>query len=205
MAYTKSEKDYGIGKLPSNSMRKQSETKVIKAVAKAKLREKPFLMRIFSDNMSNIGHYIIWDVLIPAAKNTFSEIITNGIEMLLYGDDQPSRRTSRFSRSRGRSYVSYNSIYDKREARPTLSRPRSRHTFDDVILESRQDCEEVLSSLLELIDSYDVATVADFYAAVGLEAEWADNKFGWDNLSTAEVRRVREGYILIMPKPLTLD
>jgi hypothetical protein len=63
----------------------------------------------------------------------------------------------------------------------------------------------VLSSLVELIDTYDVATVADFYSSVGLEGEWSDNKFGWDNLSSAEVKRIREGYILVLPKPVALD
>lgn len=191
---------------PSNSLEGTPQNKTIKKVAKGMIvkREKPFLVRFFSENMQSVGSYIIWDVLIPAAKNTFSEIISNGIEMLLYGEPN---RSSRIRRDRSRSYVSYNSIYDDKRSlrRGTTSRTRSRHSFDDVVLESRMDGEEVLGSLVELIDTYDVATVADFYSLVGLDGEWSDNKFGWDNLSTALVKRVREGYILVLPKPLVLD
>jgi hypothetical protein len=187
--------------LPSNSITKRnSEVKKV-TTGKIVTREKPFLARFFGDSMSSIGQYILWDVLIPAAKNTLSEIVSNGIEMLLYGDARPS---SGIRRDRSRSYVSYNSIYDRGQRR-TTTRARSRHSFDDVVLESRPDAEEVLSSLVELIDTYDVATVADFYSSVGLEGEWSDNKFGWDNLSSAEVKRIREGYILVLPKPVALD
>lgn len=188
--------------LPSNSITKRSGE--VKKVTTGKIvtREKPFLARFFGDSMSSIGQYILWDVLIPAAKNTISEIVSNGIEMMLYGDARPS---SGIRRDRSRSYVSYNSIYHGGQKRETTSRARSRHSFSDVVLESRMDAEEVLSSLVELIDTYDVATVADFYSSVGLEGEWSDNKFGWDNLSSAEVKRIREGYILVLPKPVALD
>lgn len=188
--------------LPSNSITKRSGE--VKKVTTGKIvtREKPFLARFFGESMSSIGQYILWDVLIPAAKNTISEIVSNGIEMMLYGD---ASRPSSIRRDRGRSYVSYNSIYDRGSRRTTQPKARSRHSFDDVVLESRIDAEEVLSNLVELIDTYETASVADFYSAVGLEGEWTDNKWGWDNLSSAEVKRIREGYILVLPKPLALD
>lgn len=191
---------------PSNSLTARDTPRKPKKVATGVVltREKPFLARVFGENMRSVGSYVMWDVIIPAAKNTLTEIISNGIEMLLYGE---SDRPSNVRRDRSRSYVSYNSIYDKRSGRKSSgpSRARSRHSFNDVVLESRMDAEEVLSSLVELIDTYDTASVADFYAAVGLEGEWSDNKFGWDNLSTAEVKRIREGYILVLPKPIPLD
>lgn len=196
-------KTLNLEKLPSNS----KTTKEVKQVVTGRvaIREKPFLIRLFGDNLSSIGEYILYDVLLPAAKSTFSDIVTNSIEMMLYGEASNSRR---LRRDRGRTYVSYNSIYDRRRSSSRPSRERrtaSRHSFSDVILDTRQDAEEVLGSLVELVDTYDVASVADFYAAVGLEAEWSDNKYGWDNLASSEVRRVRDGYILKLPKPMILD
>jgi len=188
-----------IENLPSNSKMKVKQV----ATGKVVVREKPFLLKLFGDNLSSIGEYILYDVLLPAAKATFSEIVNNSIEMMLYGE--PSKH-KRLSRDGGRTYVSYNSIYDRRRTRPSRERRvKSRHSFSDVILDTRQDAEEVLGSLVELIDTYEVASVADFYAAVGLESEWSDNKYGWDNLASSEVRRVRDGYALILPKPEVLD
>jgi hypothetical protein len=74
-----------------------------------------------------------------------------------------------------------------------------------VIIESRGDAEEVLSVLVDMIDKYDVATVADFYDAVGMTTEYSDHNYGWDNLSRSTVQRVRDGWILIMPEPGALN
>lgn len=193
-------------KYPSNSItsRGTKPKKVTKKISGTiQRRKKPFLARIFSENMPSVGDYIMWDVIIPAAKNTITEIISNGIEMLLYGETD---RSPYLKRDRGRTHVSYNSIYDSRKRTRTVpERARTRHSFDDIVLDSRADGEEVLAGMLELLDIYEVVSVADFYAMVGLDAEWTDNRYGWDNLASAEVRRIRQGYILDLPKPLPLD
>ena len=58
-----------------------------------------------SEDGKSVGDYIVLDVLVPAIKKTISDIITNGIDMLLFGS----------SRSRGGTTVSripYGSYYD---------------------------------------------------------------------------------------------
>ena len=57
----------------------------------------------------------------------------------------------------------------------------------------------------ELIETYGVASVADLYDLVGLRCEYTDNKYGWNNLRNAEPIRVRDGYMLKMPKALPID
>jgi len=204
-----------VENLPSNSYSKkrgEDDLPSIKDSPKKKVikgnlveRKKPLLARIFGENTKFVGNYILWDVLIPAAKNTISEIISNGIEMLLYGETR-----KHVQRDRGRSYVSYSGFYKEggrqgRDVRDPAPRNRNRHTFDDIVLDRRSDAEEVLSNLVDLIDDYGEATVADFYDLVGLNGEWSDNKYGWDNLGRATVKRVREGYILDLPRPVSLD
>jgi hypothetical protein len=170
-------------------------------------RKEPLLYKIFGgESARNIGDYIMWDVLIPAAKSTITDIITNTIEMIFYGEGS-SRSTGRhIRRDRTRSFVSYSSLYDnKSKETPTRSRNRSRHRFDDIIIETRGDAEEVLSQLVELIDMYNVASVSDFYDSVGLTSEFTDHKYGWDNLSKAHIYPVRGGYVIDLPKPFPLD
>ena len=84
-------------------------------------------------------------------------------------------------------------IYERRE--PSL-RNRSRHNFDDIILDSRGEAEEVLSHLVDLVDDYGMASVADLYDLVGITSNFTDNKYGWTNLSSASVSRVRDGYLI---------
>lgn len=188
---------------PSNSISKKSNKEVV-PITKGNVikRQQPLISRIFGENFRSVGSYVLWDVLIPAAKTTFLDIVNNGIEMAFWGE--PDRRHIR--RDKSRSYVSYNSIYSGRDRRPErTASAKARSRFDDVVIDSRSEAEDVLSHLVDLIETYDIATVADFYTVVGLNADWSDHKYGWDNLSKASVARVREGYIIDLPRPVPLN
>lgn len=207
------EKQLKKKEFPSNSKvteKKETTRKVTKAVVVEK--NKPLLARIFGNHMEQVGTYILWDVLLPAAKSTVSDIINNGIEMMLYGEPGTSsrRKGGRLLRDRDRSYVSYNSMYDKpsrrsRQQEKRGGRQSSRHNFDDIIIESKPEAEEVLTVLVEAIEMYESCAVADLYEAVGLPTDFTDHKWGWFNLSSAYVKRDRFGYSLVLPKPEPLE
>ena len=57
----------------------------------------------------------------------------------------------------------------------------------------------------ELIDVYGQVTVADLYDLVGVTGNYTDNKYGWTNIRNAETIRVRDGYMLKLPKVLPVD
>ena len=50
-----------------------------------------------------------------------------------------------------------------------------------------------------------MATIGDLYDLVGMTGDFTDNKWGWDNLSRASTTRVRDGYILVLPRPVVID
>jgi len=157
---------------------------------------------LFGENTRSVGQYILFDILIPAAKDTITDMITKGIEMIVYGD-----RGSRSSRRSGPSRTSYGSYYrdrDRREDRYSRT-TRSGHRLDDIIIASRADAEEVLEQLFIRLDDYGTATVADFYDLVGITGEWTDRKWGWDTLERSDIRPVRGGYVVVLPKPIALD
>lgn len=175
-----------------------------KVVKRKKSMGRKLSETFLEDDGQNVMDYIIYDVLIPSAKETLSNVVTNGIEMLLFGESKGSRTT----RDRGKSRVSYQSYYDD-ENRRSRSRGRGRrtcHDFDDIIFDHRGEAEEVLSSLVELIDGYGQATVGDFYDLVGMSGSYTDNKWGWDNLASAYIERARGGgYIIRLPRTIILD
>lgn len=152
-----------------------------------------------SDDASKIKSYILMDVLIPAAKKLISDIVTNGIEMLLYGSNGSPKRGTNASK------ISYHKYYDDRNGRDRFNNaPRaraSRYDPDDVILDSRGEAELVLDKMDELIVTYNQASVADFYDLVGITGDYTDNKYGWFDLSTATVVRARNGgYMIRFPR-----
>ena len=193
---------------PGNSHKqaKKEDKKITKIIQGSVVTKKKPLGKRISDvfggaNSGEVVHYIIYDVILPATKSTIADMVSGGIEMLLFGETK-GRRTIR---ERGKSYVSY----DKRYANPTrrsdreasVSRAKARLNFDDIILKSRGEAEEVLSALVDLIDTYGLVCVSDLYDMVGITSAFTDEKWGWTNLSAASVCRVREGYLLDLPKP----
>lgn len=202
----------------SNSILKtDSEEKKVRRVISGKVsqRKTPILDKVINgDTTKAIFDYIVWDILVPAFKNTLSDIVTNGMDMALFGESSSrSRRSNRLQRSKDRTYVSYSEYYDRdRQPRSgrldresVISRPNSRHRFEDVVFDTRADAEEVLSTLAELIDQYDFATVADFFDASGLESKYTDRNYGWDKLDSGFVRPIRGGFVLDLPKPLLIN
>ena len=179
--------------------------KKIEKVVRGKVKTKPKsgvskIADIFiSEDVSNVKSYIMMDVLVPAVKKAISDIVRDGIDMILYGESR-GRRSSTTS-----SYVSYRD-YSRSDDRDRFrdSRTRSGYNHDDIILESRGEAEEVLTRMDELIDTYGVVSVADLYDLIGKSCEYTDNKYGWTNIRNAEPIRVRDGYMLKLPKALPI-
>ena len=85
---------------PSNSNRAKNDKpaapeKKVEAVVSggAKTRKKSEAKKLadtfISEDAGNVKNYILVDVLIPAIKKAVCDIVTNGIEMILYGETGP--------------------------------------------------------------------------------------------------------------------
>lgn len=184
-----------------------SEKKKIEPVVKsgAKLRKKNEFQKvagsIISEDAKSVKSYILMDVLVPAIKDAIEDIVTNGIRMLLRGDTSARRSGP----SGGISHISYNKAYDRRD-RSSLGRPRGVMDFDDLILPTRYEAEEVLRSLDDLIETYRIVSVADMYEAAGIrDFEYTARNYGWKDIRRAEVVRVKNGYWLKMPNVSPID
>lgn len=182
-----------------------SERKEVKKVVTGNVKTKKKgeirkLKDIFiADDVANVKSYIVFDVLIPAVKKAISDIVTNGIDMILYGEKGRSKKSSI-------SRISYNSIYsnDKRDSTRSSRSIQSGYDFDDIILETRGEAEDVLDRMDELIETYGMVSVADLYDLVGISGEYTDNKYGWTSLRNAEPVRMNGGYLLKLPRAMPL-
>lgn len=82
---------------------------------------------------------------------------------------------------------------------------RATHNFDEIILPTRREAEEVLNFLFDLLTRYDTVSISDLYELVGETGQFTDEKWGWNDLTGASVTRVRDGYLLNLPRPVTID
>lgn len=179
--------------------------KIISGTAKQRKKSeiRKFTDVFISEDVENVKTYILVDILVPAVKKAISDIVTNGIDMLLYGESKKD------SGSTAASKVSYRSYYDKRNEssreRYSSRSVRSGYDYDDVVLDSKGAAESVLSRMDELVSVYGMVSVADLYDLVGITGNYTDNKYGWTDIRNASVVRIRDGYVIKMPRALPLD
>lgn len=201
-------------KAKSDPVKSPDEKKTEKVVTgKVKQQKRSLSKRLaetfLEDDTKSVGSYILYDVLIPAAKDLISDMITGAVDMALFGE---RRRGARTIRDRGHSYTNYNASYRGRQTGPALREERdisrgarARHDFGEIVLESRGEAEDVLSHLVDMTIDYGQATVADLYDLLGITSNFTDNKYGWTDLRNASVSRVRGGYLINLPRTQPLD
>jgi len=210
---------------PSNSKSsretEKEETKDVKQVTVGKvIVRKPSLGKRFfrtfiAGDGHSVGQYVLMEILVPAFKDLISDIVSQGTEKLVYGD---ARSTSRRTGQRpvgGGTYVAYNRPDSsppwrrgsaRESSRPDISRrARATHDLKEIILTTRPEANEVLDQMYILIDKYGQVTVTDLYELVGISSNFTDEKYGWTSLQGSDIERVRDGYLLDLPKPIVLD
>jgi len=198
----------------SNSNKaKESTPKMPKVVEKVVTSEvvvqKKSLGKKFKDllveaDFKSVTHYVVYEVLIPAARNTIVDASTKGIERMMYGETAIRRRN--FGVGPRITYQSPVSRMQAQDARP-LRQPalvpgesRSpRHNLTDFVLSSKEDADHVLERMNDIIDNYEVVSVADLNELVGFPTSHVDNKWGWTYLGDVQIRQIREGYLIDLP------
>lgn len=204
-------------RLPQNyvsNSHKSKERKVEKNIqqvttGKAVQRKKPLGKKIaetfVGDDAKSVGTYVVFDVMLPAAKEMVFDMVKEGFERFLFGDSRRSR-SGRPGGNRGYTNYSQFSSGRKPETRREMSpRARANHDFDDIVLQTRTEAETVLDRMIDLMDQFDVVAVSDLMGLVGITPNYTDEKWGWYSLKGASVSRIRDGYLLDLPPTEPID
>lgn len=185
----------------------QSEKKVEAVITgKAKTRKKGEMQKFadvfIAEDANNVKSYILMEVIIPAVKKAISDIVTTGIDMILYGEAGRSRKNGAASK------VSYRNYYEQESGRTRAGSAgrRSSFDYDDVIFDTRGDAEAVLDAMNDIISQYGTVSVSDFYDLSHVPNDnYTMNRYGWTNIGGATAVRVRDGYILKLPRAIPLN
>lgn len=188
-----------------NDKPKRKINKVINGtvVTKKKPTSHKIAENFISEDVNNVSSYLLFDVLIPAIKDTAYDMLTSGLAMLL---GRESVGTSRKSITGRTSYEKYsNSNYRNSKKYGYDNKHINNYNVDDFIFGMRAEAEQVLDALLEIVDDFGMVSISDLKESVGIQTIPSDNKYGWFDLGGASVERTREGYLLKLPKPTLLD
>lgn len=195
-----------------SSKRESPEDKNIKRVTSSdpKRRKrslgKQFRETFVAGDPRSATSYVIFDVLLPAARDMIWETGSEYLRSIMFGETR--RRGVTPPQTGPSGYFTYNRPpgHILSSSQRTMSRrARSRHDFDEIVIAERIEAEKVIDDLFEVVSKYGVASVADLYGMVGIDSTHTDNKWGWTDLRGAGVTRVRNGYLLDIPEPQPLD
>lgn len=194
--------------LPGNTDKaKEGASPEKKVIAKAKVQKKSAikeaLRTFFAQDLPEIAEHLVIDVAIPAAKNAITDMVTQGIQQLLYGEVDPRRRPSSGYTSYSRSSHSDQSrgYYESRRTeRREPSQPKPTNV-EDLVFDTRGDAVDVIEFIAETIVQYGQVSVADLMSSVGIQPRYTDERWGWTTTDAFEIRQIREGWLVSADRP----
>ncbi|MCM1578732.1 MAG: hypothetical protein NC078_08055 [Ruminococcus sp.] len=188
------------------------KVKTIRKIANGKIAPQSGLQKIaeefIAENAANVKDYIWHDVIVPAIKGMIADTIHESTSVLL---GEQCRSTG----NRKGSYISYDSKSDRYGSSrrsyidvggtSEQSRRSSVYRFDNIIVPTRGEAEDILFTMEECISEYGFVTVADLFDLAGLPGRNTDTKYGWKSIEGADIVKTRDGYLLRFPKPRAID
>nr|DAW76701.1 MAG TPA: hypothetical protein [Caudoviricetes sp.] len=194
--------------LPGNTDKaKEGASPEKKVIAKAKVQKKSAikeaLRTFFAQDLPEIAEHLIIDVAIPAAKNAITDMVTQGIQQLLYGEVDPRRRSTSGYTSYSRSSHSDRSrgYYESRRTERREPRQPKPTNVEDLVFDTRGDAVDVIEFIADSIEQYGQVSVADLMSSVGIQPRYTDERWGWTTTDAFEIRQIREGWLVSADRP----
>lgn len=211
---------------PNNSQRAQKnvppevEAQIDKIIEGQATVRKPsgwkrFRQSFIAGDASSVGEHVLWNLLIPSAKDALSDMASTFIDMMIYGEKRNrfgagGTPTTGFGSTSRMNYggISTGSRLVSGPAQhsgPILEPSRQRYNPNEIIVSTRAEADGIISKMFEVLEKYHVVTVANLYSMIGVSSDYLDSKYGWTNLDSADVRRVRDGVLLVLPTPVDIS
>jgi hypothetical protein len=198
--------DYTGNTKKDKEKRNLPEKKVEKVVLTPVIIQKKSLGRKIHDLMvkadfRSVARFVAAEVFLPSVRAMVYDGLTKGGERIIYGEPAIQRRnygsgprvtysSPIFRSPREPERIRYGAVATSR----TPARAR-----EDFIIASREETELVLERMQDILDLYEIVSVADLNDLLGVEGPYTDNKWGWSSVGDARIREIREGYLLDLP------
>lgn len=174
-------------------------------ISKPKPVGSKFKAIFFGGDFRSATEFVLAEVLLPAVRNVIVESVSKGADRLIYGESmhrqvrRPPNYTSRIQYNNPvlRGDPINRALLPNQSARTAWV--SNRKDFDDIILTQESEANAVVERLIDIVDQYEVVSIADLSEILGQPSSPIDNKWGWTNLATIEVRQVREGWRISFP------
>lgn len=176
-------------------------------------RWRRFRRSFIAGDASSVGEHIFWNLMIPSAKDALFDAGSTFLDMMIFGEKRHVRSSGPSNvPTQGigsTSKINYGTVMTGNNVtippnQHQLNAPQGRFSPNDIVVPTRAQAESILAKMFETLERYNAVTVANLYSTVGVTADYLDHKWGWTNLDSADVKRVRNGVLLVLPPPTDL-
>lgn len=164
---------------------------------------------------ADVKESLIFDYLLPAAKNTIVDLFQSGIEMIFYGTSGRPARSSFGTKK----FTSYNTMYDRNPAnkintnKMTKERTANGYPMYEIVCADRPKAQRVIAALDSAITQYGMVCVGDLYENasdddnnIQYKSTMTDRKYGWYDINNYSIKPIGGGYYSVtLPDPVPLD
>jgi hypothetical protein len=182
--------------------------KIEQVVTGAKLVQRPATRRffdfLFAESPKALGKKVWHEVLVPRGKAGIEQALNEFIAGAMWGNtgNRPPSNIVQGAVLRGGS-INYQAISQTNSLQQARSAfvNQSSGNYKDIVVPTQDFAQTLLANLYDLLNQYRVVAVADLYEAAGITPAISDGSYGWTSLEGARISKVREGYMLELPRP----
>lgn len=190
---------------------KTEPSRVAAPIAKGRLKKDSAAKKAVKSMIKTDGHqikeFVFGEVLIPTLKDAVYKIITNGLSMVLFDRvDGPRGGRSGLSGTR----ISYSGYYrgDSAPRESRSDRYSRRESFvpdGQIVYDTRQQAEDIIDGMADIIDQYGQVSIADMYDLSDMSAPpHTYNRYGWRTTRDFYTRHVPDGWVIVTPRAIVL-
>lgn len=194
-----------------SAVAKTEPSRVSNPIAKGRLKKDGTAKKVAKSMIKVDGHqikdFVFGEVLIPTIKDAVYKIVTNGLSMVLF-DRVDGSRGSRSGLSGTR--ISYSGYYrgdnPPRESRSDrYSRRESFVPDGQIVYTTRQEAEDIIDGMADIIDQYGQVSIADMYDLSDVSAPpHTYNRYGWRTTRDFYTRHTSDGWVIVTPRAIVL-
>lgn len=201
--------------------KKKVEPIVTGKVIKRKTPIRTRLTNIFmGGNPKQAAAHVFTEVLVPGAKNVFADAMYQGVDKIVFGEVRSTSvrgvnpLMSGIFGGGGPMGSPFTTNYQQistptgqtanQAVKAISGRAGPRPNFGQIIIPSRHEADEVINKMAWFIQEYQFVSVSDLCEMLNLQAEFTDEKYGWTDIRQLGIKRVTQGYLLVLPNPQPL-
>lgn len=186
----------------------EPKKKIVPVISGATQAPRPasrrFMDFLFAESPKALGARIGRDVIVPRIKAGVEEAFNSFVHGMFWGNGtRPMSNMVQGTvlRAGGTQYHQISSLSAGAVPATPAASTTSHGNYQDIVCPTQQDAELLLANLYALFNQYRVVAVADLYEMARIKVSPSDNAFGWLSLDGARISKVRDGYVLELPRP----